>query len=274
MFKKLYNEAIISYNIETVSPLFIRSGEEDPLNPISAEHSYLVLYKDGKLLPVIPGTSFKGVFRSRAEAKLRSHGHKICDLFGYNCGKRILKKEKKEKTKLNGEERYIESCPVCKLFGSTALKGRAEFSDAFPTGEYRVGKRMSVAIDRITGAAKHGALFDFEYIEYCNFEGSIKIRNFLNWHIKLLLDLFQDLDTGFITFGGLTSKGFGRMKINNIDIKIRYYDKAKQIDDYRENEFYIEKDIKGLENALKTVNNVTIDLVAVEGCDLQNEQTL
>lgn len=269
MFSKLYNEAIIEFEIETVSPLFIKSGEEDQLNPTSADNTYLAFYKDGKLVPVIPGTSFKGVFRSRAEEKLTS----ACNLFSRdNCGSEIKKIEKELKKKLNGKERYEKSCPVCKVFGSTALKSRVQFSDAYPISGFKIGKRSAVAIDRITGASKGGALFDFEYVEYCNFKANIKFKNFYKWHIKLITDIFKDINDGFVTFGGLTSKGFGRMKVNNVNLLVRYYDKSKKNESYKEDGLYIYKKIDGLEHILKLLSNV--EYGDAEGRDISDEQTI
>lgn len=268
MFSKLYNEAIIEFELETVSPLFIKSGEEDQLNPTSADNTYLAFYKDGKLVPVIPGTSLKGVFRSRAEEKLSD----VCDLFSkYNCGSKIKKMERDQKNKLNGEERYKNSCQVCKIFGSTVLKSRVQFSDAYPISNFKIGKRTSVAIDRITGASKGGALFDFEYVEYCNFKANIKFKNFYKWHIKLIIDIFKDINDGFVTFGGLTSKGFGRMKVKNVNLLVRYYNKSKKNENYQEDGLYIYRKINGLENIMELLSSVEY---GDEGRDISNEQAI
>ncbi|WP_427338316.1 type III CRISPR-associated RAMP protein Csx7 [Caloranaerobacter sp. DY30410] len=268
MFSKLYNEAIIEFELETVSPLFIKSSEEDQLNPTSAENTYLAFYKDGKRVPVIPGTSLKGVFRSRAEEKLTS----TCNLFnGDNCGSKIREKEKELEKRLNGQERYEESCLACKIFGSTALKSRVQFSDAYPISSFRIGKRSAVAIDRITGASKRGALFDFEYVEYCKFKANIKFKNFYKWHIKLIIDIFEDINDGLVTFGGLTSKGFGVMKADNVNLLVRYYDKSKKNEDYQEDGLYIYKKIEGLERIADLFKNVDY---GDEGRDISNEQAI
>jgi len=45
MFSKLYNEAVIEFDMHTESPLFIKSSDENQLNPASVEHTFFVTYK-------------------------------------------------------------------------------------------------------------------------------------------------------------------------------------------------------------------------------------
>mgnify|MGYP000091069730 CR=1 FL=1 len=271
MFGELYNEAIITFNMETESPLFIKASEDNSLNPASAENTYLAFYKDGELVPVIPGTSMKGVFRSSAEEFIRTSNLKVCDILDrYKCCGNIIKKEKIKEAK----EKYQKSCPVCKTFGTTTMKSRVYFYDAFPEGQYKIGKRSSVAIDRITGASKKSALFDFEYVEYCNFKTQIKLKNFFPWQLKLIFILFERVDDGSITFGGLTSKGFGRIKINNVHLQLRYYNKAEIPQGYIQKDYYIYKNIEGLEVIKKLLEGIHIDNNTVKRCDIENEQAI
>lgn len=282
MFSKLRNEAIIEFDMHTESPLFIKSSDEDQLNPASAEHTFFVTYRNGKLVPTIPGSTMKGVFRSTAELLLEDMD--VCNLFSKNksCSGRINKEEKEGKGEIDniekeslGKSRYKGSCPVCKLFGSQVLKSRITFCDAYPVGDYKTGRRASVAIDRITGASKKGALFDFEYIEDAVFRCKVYLRNFFRWHIKLLFEIFNRIDEGYTTFGGFSSKGLGRMKVSNESITVRYYENGKKVEGYSENEFYIEKKIAGRDNILKYLDNVSLkDKSILEGCEIQDDQTL
>jgi len=97
MFSKLYNEAVIEFDMHTESPLFIKSSDENQLNPASVEHTFFVTYKNGELVPAIPGSSLKGVFRSTAEQILKEHG--VCDILSKNnsCSTRITNEEKQNK---------------------------------------------------------------------------------------------------------------------------------------------------------------------------------
>lgn len=276
MFSKLYNEGIFTFNMETVSPLFIKASEDSSLDPTAADNTYLAFYKDGKQVPVIPGTSIKGIFRSSAEEFVKALGLEPCNILDNhkNCGS-ILKRELEDSDKkYTSEEKYKKSCPICKLFGSTIMKSRVYFYDAFPDGEYKIAKRSSVAIDRITGASKRGALFDFEYVEYCNFKSQIKLKNFFPWQLKLIFELFRRINEGSITFGGLTSKGFGKIKIDNVNLELRYYNKSKIPEEYAEKDYYIYRNIDEIKNIEQVLKNIKIDKNSVRRCDLENEQII
>jgi len=277
MFKRLYNEAVISFEMKTVSPLFINSGDSDQLDPAAADNTFLAMYRDGKLLPVLPGSSLKGVFRSSIEQLLPGS----CDIFENPCARRIRQKEREQGRKQQeegfelGKERYRESCPACKMFGSTMIKSRISFMDAYPKGDYRIGHRASAAIDRITGATRRNALFEFEYVEDALFKCEIRFRNFFRWHIKAVLEVFNRINQGFVTFGGLTSKGFGQMKIQNVSLKVKYYDRNKKTQDYTDQSLFIEREIDGLENILSLFEDVVItDNAVLQGCDLENDKAV
>src|SRR3569833_2071397 len=77
MFKKQHNEAVYRFQITTESPFVIKSGEEDILDPTAPKSQVLRAYHNGEQQVVIPGSSLKGVFRSRAEQLLSTIGCKI-----------------------------------------------------------------------------------------------------------------------------------------------------------------------------------------------------
>ncbi|GFR35911.1 type III CRISPR-associated RAMP protein Csx7 [Thermobrachium celere] len=265
MFKKLVNEAIIEYKLETVSPLFVKSGKETGLDPNLADNVCLKVYKDGVLTPVLPGTSIKGVFRSRAEKILIES----CDIINNACSENIT-----DNTATDTKKVYENLCPTCRLFGSKILKSRISFSDAYPQGQYKIGTRTCVGIDRFTGAAKKGVLFDMEYVEWAEFKGNIKIINFFNWQIKTILQIFKDIDEGIVLFGGLTSRGFGRMKVKNLNAKIRYFDKSKIKTPYDDKGFYIERQINSFTEFENLLSNVKIDSVNELKRSDYNEQAI
>jgi len=274
MFSKLYNEALITFTMETMSPLFIKASEDSTLDPTAAYNTYMAFYKDGKQVPVIPGTSIKGVFRSSAEELIRALGLEPCNVLERPCGRKIGEKLGKEDKK-DVKKIYSHCCPICKLFGTTTLKSRVYFFDAYvEEGDYKIGKRTSVGIDRVTGASKRGALFDFEYVEYGKFKTQIKLKNFFGWQLKLLFDLFDRVNDGRITFGGLTSKGFGKMKIDDVNLEIRYYNKSTEPQGYIEKDYYRTKEIKGLEKIKELLGSIEIDENTIRRCELEDEQAL
>lgn len=267
MFGKLKNEAILTFDIVTQSPLYIREGNDNSLDPSALKGKYMTIYKDGELEPFIPGTSLKGAFRSRAERALRGDD-RACDII--NSNECIPNNRDKPRT---GEERYKKSCPICRLFGSNVIKSRVSFSDAYVVDEYKVGQRTCVAIDRITGSAKGTALYSFEYIEDATFKEKISLQNFEPYQIKLLLCLIEEMNEGFLTLGGLTSKGFGCVKAENLELKIKQYGKEDlSSKNYEFKDYYNIKTVKGFNEISKLVSYVDFTKLKRDG-DI-DEQTI
>lgn len=266
MFKELVNEAILTFDIKTQSPLYIKSGNDNSLNPSAADGSYITTYRNSKLEPFIPGTSLKGVFRSRAEQLLKSNGS--CDIV--NNGACLFERDAK---RLNGKERYKKSCPICRLFGSKVLKSRATFSDAYVSGNYKVGERTCVGINRVLGASKQQAPYNMEYIDEAIFNGKITLKNFEPYQVKLILMLFKEMNDGFLTLGGMTSKGFGMVKGDNFKLNLRYYGSKSAIKQgYEFKDYYYEKNIQGFDDIFKLVENINISKLRRDG-DV-DEQTI
>lgn len=256
MFKKLESELILTYKLRTKSPLFIASGNDNSLDPSATDEKYIEVFRNGKLEPYIPGTSLKGVFRSRAERILKSGEEGSCDIIA----KDECVPEKSVKSE-DGKKRYERSCPVCRLFGSKVLRSRVTVSDLYITGNYKVGERTCVGIDRITGSAKKGALYNMQYIEDTEFEGKMTIQNFEQYQLKLLLMLFKDMNEGFITLGGLTSKGFGQVEAYDFKINIRYYGRKEKLEGYTNELYYQGKTVEGFDEICKLVKDIDISKV-------------
>mgnify|MGYP000874524139 CR=1 FL=1 len=260
MFNILKNQAILTFDIVIESSLFVKSGQDNSLNPSASDSTYIKTYRNGKYEPFIPGTSLKGVFRSRAERILRNNG--ACDIVNRKV---CLDDKTADKEKLNGKERYQKSCPVCKLFGSMALKSRISFSDAYVNGSYKVNNRTCVGIDRITGASKTGALYNIEYVEDGIFEEKITIENFEPWHIKLIMHLIEDMNEGFLTLGSLSSKGFGKVRAENLTLTLKYYGQDLTTRDYINNGLYSEKTLNGYDEILEALKKVNFNNARKDG---------
>lgn len=258
MFSNLKNELILYFNLKTESPLFINSGEDNSLNPSAVDGTYLSTYKNGKLEPFIPGTSLKGAFRCRAERLIEN----ACDIV---AGRDCLNEKEEKKAKTTGYDRYVRSCPVCRLFGSKVLRSRITFSDCFVKGKYTTGERTCVGINRVTGAAKKGALYNMQYIENAVFEGKITIQNFEPYQLNLILYLFNEMSEGFITLGSMTSKGFGNLKGQNFILKVRYYGNNNHLEGYEDKGYYKEKVIEGYSNILELVKDIDFTKISRGG---------
>lgn len=221
MFKTLKNEAKISFNMKLDSPLTIMSGSENSLDPTLPDSQCIRTYKDGKDTVFIPGSSIKGVMRSRTEKILNYLGGNTCNIVDRrnSCG------EEEDKNR-SGEEVYNRICPACKMFGSTSLAGRVKFKDAYPIGDVKIGIRNGVGIDRITGAAQMGPLYDFEVVEDGIFKVIITMNNYELYQLKLLLFVIQDIDDGYVSFGHATTRGNGKMRVEDLKIEFRDYRKG------------------------------------------------
>lgn len=220
MFKELRNEARITFNIHTAGPLLIKGADEPGLDPSLPDMRFVRAYRDGEMVPFIPGSSLKGVLRSRAEQILRTLAPpelEFHDLFGES-----IKNEMEGK---DGRSRYYTSDPLVQLFGQTYLAGRLSCRDAFPVPgrPLHLSERSHVAINRITGATHGGALFNPEVVDEGTFAAEIRITNFATWQMKLVGCLLQDLNDGFLLLGGSTTRGYGRVVLEEVEVIVRDY---------------------------------------------------
>lgn len=226
MFKKAYNRAVLDLKVETVTPLLIRAGDPglEPAPDLSC-----VRTRHAKFGPTvyIPGSSLKGVVRSAAEATVRGEmfgGREgACDpLDKQGCGWRIQKESKDWPS----HRIHQEHCLACRIFGSTAIKGRASVRDLYPIApgaeapdrNFEVANqtegRHGVAINRISGAAQRGALYDMEVVPAGSiFWGDIALENYQVWQLGLLAVALDELNQGFAQLGSTKSRGLGVVRV-------------------------------------------------------------
>lgn len=216
MLKKLVNEAKFSLTITTTGPVLIRSGQATLTGPDMAP---VLTYRNGQREVFFPGTSLKGVVRSHLEKVSRTLNEKaICNPFDKTfCGEKLQERKRREfkNNPLPNDLAYRESCPICRLFGSTFYTGRISISDAYLTEPNRplpTELRDGVGIDRLTGGAAHGAKFDLEAVSSdVAFETQVYLRNFEVWQLGMLLLAVKDMADGLIRLGSGTSRGFGNI---------------------------------------------------------------
>lgn len=262
MLKDLKNECIIKFDLSTNGPLLIRDGKPSELDPTIPDIQFIRSMYNGEPKPVMPGSSIKGVFRSRIEKLLYNiDGCRCCNIFSKRKGENCKLEYDNEND--SGRVKYKNSCPACKVFGNLGLKGRIQFKDAFiEDNKYKLGMRTNVGIDRITGAAVKGALFDPEVLEEGTFKCTIKIENYFKWQLKLILYVLGEINAGYVTFGASTSRGFGNMKFKNFKII------SKEFGMVGDN-FYIKKELNWdeLNKNLKDVkiNKETLKEVELNG---------
>ncbi len=194
--------------------------------------------KNGESVDYIPGSSVKGVFRSRAEKILRTLGRDICDILDKERGcAAVIKQKIDEKTEACrkkdcefGDKDAFEivrqeSCPVCRLFGNGQWASRILFSDAFFEKKPKKKTRDNVAIDRFTGGAAEGRLFNAAPVVQGKTSFRILIRKPDNFDKALLLFLLRDLRQGFppLRFGYGKTRGYGLLNLTSVEINGETY---------------------------------------------------
>ncbi|EGC04079.1 RAMP superfamily CRISPR-associated protein [Ruminococcus albus] len=183
---------IIELELELKSALSIRSYTTEIAadgEPTAPDFKYLSL-RNGK--PVIPGTTWAGVFRDGVARLLgvnKMTDAKMQELFGYvEQGTKITQKSK------------------------------ITFSESvFEDGTYEKKLITRNSIDRFSAATNDGAL----YTELTIYSGKtsliVTLPKGTDIDLKTaLLAAFADLDNGFIAVGGLTSVGRGLFEIKTL----------------------------------------------------------
>jgi CRISPR/Cas system CSM-associated protein Csm3 (group 7 of RAMP superfamily) len=167
--------------------LLIRSGQANTGKAPDVVH----LKSNGK--PVVSGTSLAGVLRHRAE--------------------RIVKT-------LQSTPSTDEPFLVKALFGDVDEKHKTAQASRLIVHEAEIKKshdmvQNRIAIDRFTGGAYHGALFDEQPVwggDNTELTIELELRSPKEYEIGLLLLLLKDLWTGDLPVGGESSIGRGRLK--------------------------------------------------------------
>ncbi len=222
MLKQLLNECIIDLIIKTDGPILIKSGIPTLSGP---DMAFVTTRRNGTQEAYLPGSSLKGTLRSHAERIARTlNSAAACNPFVEAnkpeafCGH--IFEERKDKDLPNREQRdelnqliYRDSCPICRLFGSTWFAGRLATEDAYAVGSAPTPQqRDGVGIDRFTGGAAHGVKFDLEVITEAKFATRLHLRNFELWQLGLLGFVLIDLADGLIRIGSAKSRGLGRVR--------------------------------------------------------------
>jgi CRISPR-associated protein Csm3 len=232
----IIRETVLEGYLVAESPLRIGVGRESPLGS-AVDLAVLRMNLNGKLVPYIPGSSLKGVFRSTAIQLASRKGLTVCSgLSKGTCmdlrypefdGKTLLDKIQEEIRNRN-YRRAIElfhekACLLCKVFGAPSFTGHSEFNDSYPINEKGevldapVGVRTGIAINRRTGAVHMGALYQVEYVEPgARFRFSIRTTNLPNYALGLLAKILRMVNEGWVRVGGFKTRGFGELRVEGL----------------------------------------------------------
>ena len=229
MFEKLTNRFVFSGILTLDTGLHIGSGK-------SVLYTDSPVIKDFDGFPMIPGSSLKGVLRSRIEQLREAIGISSCTLFEkgshpvcLSVANENLENEfdtQREQEKPEKIYKFVMNhlCDSCKLFGSTVLAARLHIEDShlantslYPKNYIEV--RDGVGIDRKTETAADQAKYDYELVpKDTQFTFRLEIENFdenaksADW--KIITVGLLELINGNIRLGGNTSKGLGKIYLD------------------------------------------------------------
>jgi CRISPR/Cas system CSM-associated protein Csm3 (group 7 of RAMP superfamily) len=221
---KIPNFCSIKLKLSIANALLVKSGDPSLSGPEEYSARFVTTTRikdDGSCEEVqfLPGSLLKGIFRSRCEKIIRTLGVRACDPQEdsdgevITCANQFKDLEKKGVPLPPPEEIYNEcSCLVCKLFGSSYMKGRIKVMEAYPLAQIQLKKVDNVAIDRFTGGAVEGKKFNAQIAVSGNFDCEFQLNNFEFWQLGLLAYLFKDLYLEDLHIGYGRYKGYGKVK--------------------------------------------------------------
>jgi len=221
---KTLRHVLISAKVINEEPLRIGAPKEF----IVLEDEVLKTNLEGKEVPVIPGSSWKGVFRSGSVTIARSSGINFCDgLPKSTCleGREFHQAEGKSEGWVRKLDMIISGevmlCLGCLIFGSQSFHSHVFFTDSYPIGDFSLGYRTGTAISRRTGAAQRRSLYTIEYVEPgCEFSFEMRAENLPNYALGLISSVISLLNLGMLKVGGQKSRGFGKVRFEDLRIKV------------------------------------------------------
>ncbi|MFP3939774.1 MAG: CRISPR-associated RAMP protein Csx7 [Thermoanaerobaculia bacterium] len=208
----------------------------------------------------LPGSSLKGVLRSGLEAVLRGLADerlRACDPLAAPCTEPLRKKAKAAGSPVDLDEVLETVCTVCGLFGCPYLAGRVfvadlPFEDATAL---RTEIRDGVGIDRDRRVARTrpAIKYDQEVVPRgASFRLEMILENVTDSvQLGLVLKALELLDTGEVRMGGLTSRGLGRVSLN--DLRLERTDAARLLAGKGYDVLDLEEAKAGAESALAAV---------------------
>ncbi|MEM0290211.1 MAG: CRISPR-associated RAMP protein Csx7 [Metallosphaera sp.] len=229
---------IVEFKAEVVadSPLLISEGDKGRVKEVMKNI-------DG--VPIIPGSSWKGVFRSVGEIVAKEKNINVCSGLTNdkdNCLKKEVKNIEKCKDKsqnnltvndcLNDYLRsgdiedaiklvFERTCLNCKIFGAQSIIAQTIFMDSLAKN-YKLGTRPMIAIDRKTGSVSKNALVTLEYVEPgSTFDFTLYTYNLPNYALGYLLEIMERINNHMFQIGGNKSRGFGFISFKNVTMTLK-----------------------------------------------------
>lgn len=223
LFYDFENRLVLQGRLITKTALRIGAGRS--LEPTGTD---LPVLRDALGRPFVPGSSFKGVLRSRVEALLRALApadqverwacNPLDDDKRCITPKAIAAEKQRLKRQRDADQRLDDwvnnrTCIACHLFGSPWLASHVQVRDWLVDETFWLGQfqeRDGVAIDRDTETASEKKLYSYEVVPAGTvFEGVIIVENVAAWQLGLLMAGLNEFEHGSLALGGATSRGLG-----------------------------------------------------------------
>ncbi len=198
------------------------------------------LLAGGRECYFLPGSSLKGILRTRAEKIIRTlnfhqaHGDEVeykkricaCAVTRKRTGNDdtlggcfAKSKEQREAEKMQAWEVYERSCMACRLFGNSMMRGRLFAGEGHLINENVVRTKLfdHVAIDRFAGGAAEAKKYDARPLMPAENKAPLfALRLHLErpeaWMLGLLALVLKDLHNGDMRIGHATRRGYGKMR--------------------------------------------------------------
>lgn len=218
-FEKLRSRYRLKADLVAASGLRVGAGKS-----FDAAATDQPVIRDALGRPYIPGSSLKGVLRSGLEAILRSLDRRdlwACETFESSkqrcVGDSEQDRQRSNRRELLGLDEVLRrSCTACSLFGSQFLAGRVFIHDLPWTGGAPTEVRDGVGIHRDLGTAQPKIKYDVEVVPVgTRFRLEMLLENVDEVRLALVLQTLQLLDQGDLLLGGLTTRGLGRVQLEN-----------------------------------------------------------
>jgi len=189
MGNKIENIIVINGIMTNQSPLIIGKGKGDLID--------IEILKEENSIPYIPATSFIGAVKHHLEKyyEIDNNNEKNKKIWEYFWG-----------------SQDIQSHFIIK---NLRLKNKVQ--------ENTIAIRDGIRIDNKTGIAEDKAKYNYETVQIkCEFvlNGEIKVTEGINLDYLLIIikTIIKVLKECNIHFGAMTSKGFGRLKLEEIEV--------------------------------------------------------
>lgn len=226
LFERLQHRYVIQGQVAAQSALRIGAGKSQD---ISASDQPIM--RDGQGAPFLPGSSLKGALRAGLERLLRGLDHpalRACDPFDKDaaCSGRLhaltqSRAGQSGAAEVSQAELTEYLCAVCALFGCSYLAGRLFARDLPLVQPVRVEVRDGVGINRDLRTAQDKVKYDHEALPPgTRFKLELRVENPSAVHLALTLKALELLNEGEILLGGLTSRGLGRVTLDNVRLQV------------------------------------------------------